>query len=144
MKTLPTSQNPDIFKEIPFIKELNSTQLEALKFGLGATFYGTTGGLVFGGMTTLMRGIQDSPAGRANLLRSFKLFSKLQKANCYINGALCIISGIAGITYGLTGASLMIVNEEDSYTNRAIAGCSAGASLGIYSKFIIRLCDFDL
>ena len=79
MKNVSTSPNPNIFKELPFIKELNSTQLEALKFGLGGTFYGITSGLIFGGMTTLMRGIQETPAGRANLLRSFKLFSKLHK-----------------------------------------------------------------
>lgn len=75
MKTAPELSND--FKQIPVIKELNSVQLEALKFGLGATFIGTTGGLIFGGVTTLMRGIQETPAGRANLIRSFKLFSKI-------------------------------------------------------------------
>ena len=64
------------FKRILFIKDLNPYQLEALKFGLGASFLGVTGGLTFGGVTTLMRGLQDTPSGRANLLRSFKLFSK--------------------------------------------------------------------
>ena len=74
MKTAPELTNN--FKQIPVIKELNSVQLEALKIGLGATFLGTTGGLIFGGVTSLMRGIQETPAGRANLLKSFKLFSK--------------------------------------------------------------------
>ena len=128
MKTAPELANN--FKQIPVIKELNSAQLEALKIGLGATFLGTTGGLIFGGVTSLMRGIQETPAGRANLLKSFKLFSKP-----YIFQNFFIVQGIAGITYGVTGASLMIVNEEDSYTNRMISGCSAGVSLGIVSKY---------
>lgn len=128
MKTAPELANN--FKQIPVIKELNSAQLEALKIGLGATFLGTTGGLIFGGVTSLMRGIQETPAGRANLLKSFKLFSKP-----YIFQNFFIVQGIAGITYGVTGASLMIVNEEDSYTNRMISGCSAGVSLGIFSNY---------
>jgi uncharacterized protein YaaQ len=73
MKTASELNND--FKQIPIIKNLNSAQLEAMKFGLGATFLGTTSGLIFGGVTTLMRGLQETPAGRANILRSFKLFS---------------------------------------------------------------------
>ena len=69
----PKGQNP--LETLPLIKELNPLQLEALKFGLGSVFLGTTSGLIFGGVTTLMRGIQDSPAGRANLLKSFNIFS---------------------------------------------------------------------
>ena len=47
---------------------------------------------------------------------------------------LFICKGIAGISYGVTGSSLMIVNGQDSYKNRMAAGCSAGVSLGILSK----------
>lgn len=47
-----------------------------------------------------------------------------------------MLKGVAGITYGVTGASLMLVNEKDSYTNRMIAGCSSGVSLGILSNNI--------
>lgn len=60
---------------VPLLKELNPIQLEALKFGCGAIFVSSTGGLLFGGVTSLMRGLQDTPAGRANLINSFKLFS---------------------------------------------------------------------
>lgn len=80
MKT--TSELATDFKEFPIIKDLNFAQLEALKFGLGATFLGTTSGLTFGGVTTLMRGIQDTPAGRANILRSLKLFSNSKIFKC--------------------------------------------------------------
>ena len=76
MKTTSTFPSSNVLRELPFIKDLNSIQLEALKFGLGATLMGTTGGLTFGGVTSLMREIQDTPAGRANLIKSFKLFSK--------------------------------------------------------------------
>jgi hypothetical protein len=55
---------------------LNSAQLEALKFGLNGVFLGTTAGLTFGGITTLMRGLESTPAGRAGLLKSLKIFSK--------------------------------------------------------------------
>lgn len=80
MKTPPSTLSSKIH-EIPFIAQLNSNQLESLKFGLGSVFIGTSGGLLFGGVTTLMRGLQDTPAGRANLLRSFKLFSKAKGMN---------------------------------------------------------------
>lgn len=49
-----------------------------------------------------------------------------------------MFKGVAGITYGVTGASLMLVTEEDSYTNRMIAGCSSGVSLGIFSNRSIQ------
>lgn len=70
-----TLNSSNIFNDLPLIKELNPVQLEALKFGLSSLFLGTSGGLLFGSGTSLMRGLQDSPAGRANLLKSFKLFS---------------------------------------------------------------------
>lgn len=79
MKSSPLTISSTIY-EIPFINKLDSNQLEALKFGLGSIFLGTSGGLLFGGVTTLMRGLQDTPAGRANLLRSFKLFSNKTKS----------------------------------------------------------------
>ena len=82
MKTSSSSSTvttPNFIQGRPLIKELNSVQLEALKFGLSSAFLGTTGGLLFGSGTSLMRGLQDSPAGRANVIKSFKLFSKLHK-----------------------------------------------------------------
>lgn len=62
-------------KDHSIIKGLSPIQIEALKFGFGATFLGTSGGLLFGGVTSLMRGIQETSAARAYLARSFKLFS---------------------------------------------------------------------
>lgn len=75
MKT-PTSTSTPLQNNFEFLNGLSPLQIEALKFGIGSTFLGTSGGLLFGGVTTLMRGIQDTPAGRANMIRSFKLFSK--------------------------------------------------------------------
>jgi hypothetical protein len=41
---------------------------------------------------------------------------------------------VAGLAYGVTGSTLLLVSEKDTYSNRLAAGCSAGISLGIYSK----------
>lgn len=66
-------------QNVPIIKDFTPLQLNALKFGLGSVFLGATSGLAFGGVTTLMKGLEDTPAGRANLVRSFKVFSKTNK-----------------------------------------------------------------
>ena len=64
----------NLITETPIIKNFSPIQFEALKFGLGATFLGASSGLIFGGVTSLMRELEETPA-RANLMRSFKLFS---------------------------------------------------------------------
>ncbi len=71
----------DLFdsQKSPLLRKLTARQLEALKFGLNGAFLGTTAGLTFGGVTTLMRGLESTAAGRANLLKSLKIFSKLKQ-----------------------------------------------------------------
>lgn len=60
----------------PLLQTFTPTQLEALKFALSGAFLGTTAGLSFGGVTALMRGLESTPAGRANILKSLKVFGK--------------------------------------------------------------------
>jgi hypothetical protein len=72
---LSSASNPA--KDLQSVLPLSPNQMEALKFGLGSQLLGVTSGMMFGGLSALSRGLDQTPGlARVYILKSVKAFSK--------------------------------------------------------------------